>query len=588
MIRLLFRLICAAWLLAAGSAWAGDALLLDDRDETVDAWPAVTLLADPTGSLGPAEAWARRDRFSAPTGPHANLGVRREPVWLHLPLAVRGQGRWTLEIDYPPLNRIEVYRVGRDGQLHPVQRMGSELPFSERPLRSRSHALALQLQADDVQALLLRVSSSTSMVLPIMLHREDSFVMHESQRQLLQGLMLGVALALLMYSAVNAVALRDRMFASYGVMVAGLSVFFLDFGGIGQQHLWQVRTGLFAKVSPQSVLLAIAAGAFFVIDALDTRRRHPRVTLGLQMVAGLAGLAFAAGLTGLLDYRALQLAATMLGLFPILLAVPAAVVQTRQGDRAARLMLIGWGIYLVGAASMALLLRGVLSVNFWTLHLFQFSTLLEMLVWMRVLSLRIEVVQREAERVELEHQTLHSMAHTDALTGLPNRRGLNDALLSRLARVEPGGAVLAVYMLDLDGFKPVNDRLGHDAGDTLLVQVAHRLRAQVRGGDLVSRVGGDEFVVLADGLKSDADARAIGAKLLAAMDAPFDVAGQRCKVGLTVGYALAPVDGNVATQLLKLADAAMYAGKQGGRHCLRRAGTPAAAHAADTSTAVSL
>ena len=579
MFRLLFRLICAACLLAAVTAHAGGTLVLDDRDEQVDAWPAITLLADPGQALDAGEAWARRQQFSTPDGPHANLGVRRESVWLRLPLAVQGQGRWVLELDYPPLNHIEVYLFARDGRLLSQHRMGSELAFDQRPMGTRAHALMLQLEPGEGQELLMRVSSTSSLVLPVVLHRADTFVTHEGRRQLLQGLMLGVSLALLMYSGVNAVGLRDPMFAYYGVMVAGLTVFFLAFGGIGQQHVWHEQHGLLGMVSPLSVLLAIAAGSMFVIDALDTRRRHPLVTRGLQAVAGIAALAFLGGVGGLLDYRAAQAAATAIGLLPMLLAVRAAVVQSREGDRAAHLMLAGWCIYLLGAASMAALLRGLLAVNFWTLHLFQFSTLLEMLLWMRVLTLRVEGVQRQAERVEMEHQALHSMAHTDPLTGLPNRRGLNEALQTRLARCTPGGPLLAIYLLDLDGFKAVNDRLGHDAGDTLLVQVAHRLRAQLRGGDLVARLGGDEFIVVADGLKAENDARAVGAKLLEAFAQPFDVSGQTCRVGLTAGFAVAPLDGTDAAALIKQADAAMYAGKQAGRHCVRR-GTAALSGAA--------
>jgi diguanylate cyclase len=274
-------------------------------------------------------------------------------------------------------------------------------------------------------------------------------------------------------------------------------------------------------------------------------------------------------LSGLLDYRVAQAMATLLGPLPMLLAVHACILQARQGSRAARMMLLGWAAYLVGALSMAGLLRGVVPVNFWTQHLFQFASLVEMLAWLRVLGLRIEDVQREAERSEMERDALHSMAHTDPLTGLPNRRGLSLALAAALVQVRPDHG-LAVFVLDLDGFKPINDRLGHDAGDTLLVQVAHRLRQLLRGGDVVARVGGDEFVVIGAGMRRDADAQGLGQKLLDAFRQPFDVAGQRCSVGLTVGYALAPHDGSDAATLLKRADAAMYAGKQAGRHCLRR------------------
>ena len=131
---------------------------------------------------------------------------------------------------------------------------------------------------------------------------------------------------------------------------------------------------------------------------------------------------------------------------------------------------------------------------------------------------------------------------------------------------------MAVFLLDLDGFKLVNDRLGHDAGDALLVQVGQRLRAQVRQADLVARLGGDEFVVMAPGIPGEAEALVLGRKLLNAFRQSFNVEGQDCRVGLTIGFALAPQDGLQADDLLKRADAAMYAGKQAGRHTVRRSG----------------
>ena len=104
----------------------------------------------------------------------------------------------------------------------------------------------------------------------------------------------------------------------------------------------------------------------------------------------------------------------------------------------------------------------------------------------------------------------------------------------------------------------------------MLVGVARRLEALLRASDVVARLGGDEFVVVAAGLPGDAEARALGQKLLEAFRQPFAAAGQNCRVGLTIGNALAPLDGRDALGLLKRADAAMYAGKQAGRDCLRR------------------
>ena len=140
-----------------------------------------------------------------------------------------------------------------------------------------------------------------------------------------------------------------------------------------------------------------------------------------------------------------------------------------------------------------------------------------------------------------------------------------------MARVTPE-RILALYMLDLDGFKPVNDRYGHDVGDALLRVVAQRLRTSMRAGDGIARLGGDEFVVMAEGLSNEAQARDLGLKLLDAFRAPFAFDQHASTVSATIGYALSPLDAANANALLKTADAAMYMGKQQGKDRLLRVG----------------
>ena len=287
-------------------------------------------------------------------------------------------------------------------------------------------------------------------------------------------------------------------------------------------------------------------------------------------VAGLSALAFA---LGLIDYRAAQQIGTALGPAPFVLGIPPAFVRARRGDRAALYVLIGWSVYAFGIFTMAALLRGLVDANVFTQNAFQIGAVLEMVMWMRVLGYRMEETRQAAEQAEKERETLRSLAHTDPLTGLPNRRGLELAVTAALAEAHVH-QWLAVYLLDLDGFKAVNDRLGHEGGDALLREVARRLRACLRGKDVVARLGGDEFVVLASGLPDLSAATHVGEKLVAALDPPFDVAGETCRVGLTVGFALAPDEGANAATLLKRADEAMYAGKLAGKHCVRRWSRP--------------
>jgi len=163
-----------------------------------------------------------------------------------------------------------------------------------------------------------------------------------------------------------------------------------------------------------------------------------------------------------------------------------------------------------------------------------------------------------------EHQRLLHLAGHDSLTGVANRAAFRDHLAHALAIGESG---FAVGFCDLDGFKQLNDRYGHVAGDDVLVQVAARLRAALRDTDELARVGGDEFTILWRGIDSHDEADHVGGRLLSMIEEPFAVPGGHEPLGISVGIALAG-PGATADGLLRAADAALYQSKRaGGRLC---------------------
>ncbi|HYG87115.1 MAG TPA: EAL domain-containing protein [Azospirillum sp.] len=163
-------------------------------------------------------------------------------------------------------------------------------------------------------------------------------------------------------------------------------------------------------------------------------------------------------------------------------------------------------------------------------------------------------------------EEVRNLAYFDALTGLPNRRLLMDRLGQAIANAHRHGAPLAVMFLDLDLFKRINDTLGHDAGDRVLVEMARRLTGCLREGDTVARIAGDEFVLVLSELEDPADAAKVAERAIAAIQAPIDL-GDRCVfVTTSIGVAVYPDDGLSADALLKCADVAMYQAKQGGRN----------------------
>ena len=157
------------------------------------------------------------------------------------------------------------------------------------------------------------------------------------------------------------------------------------------------------------------------------------------------------------------------------------------------------------------------------------------------------------------------MAHHDALTDLPNRLMLREELDRHLADFERGTA-LAVLCLDLDGFKHVNDTLGHPVGDALLCAVGRRLRECVRDGDVVARLGGDEFAIIQTDAEQPISANTLAQRLVDEMARPFDVEGHDIVIGASIGISVAPDDGMDPDVLLKSADMALYRAKDNGRN----------------------
>lgn len=175
-------------------------------------------------------------------------------------------------------------------------------------------------------------------------------------------------------------------------------------------------------------------------------------------------------------------------------------------------------------------------------------------------------ISRDITERKRAEERIHRLAHYDALTELPNRRLLMDRLDRAVALAARHGRTVAVLMLDLDGFKPVNDTFGHDVGDELLVVVARRLDSAVRRADTIARLGGDEFVVVLSELGSLTDAEMIASKVIAVINEPVELAGTALHVGASIGIALFPADGGDPGALMKAADQAMYRAKANGRN----------------------
>jgi diguanylate cyclase (GGDEF)-like protein len=173
------------------------------------------------------------------------------------------------------------------------------------------------------------------------------------------------------------------------------------------------------------------------------------------------------------------------------------------------------------------------------------------------------------KQIEHHNEVLESLALHDQLTGLANRRLLTDRMSMAMAHARRNESAMAVVYLDLDGFKQLNDRLGHGAGDMLLKMVASRLVKTVRQEDTVARLGGDEFVLVLWHLAEPSYAATVARKVIEALSQPFDIEGNTVGITTSAGVGIYPIHGEDADTLTKSADLALYEAKRAGKNLCR-------------------
>ena len=547
-----------------------ESIFLDDQTPMVRAWPIVKILADPQKTLEIAEVLQLKDKFEAPKTAYETLGMRTDAVWLRIPFSVspESNGLWVFDAAYPVINSLEIYLVSNNTVVE-NKTLGNLQPRASRPLNSRTLSYGLRLKPGTNYELYLRVENTGAMILPITLSKISAFHAKALDEQMLQGLLSGLALCLLVYSLAQWVTLREHLFVKYAILIFGGLLFTLLQFGVGSQYVWHGNPWIELHAGGLSALIAATGSFLFIEQALAGPDLKPWLSR-LMKIGACITIFFALCFSfDWINVGTVTIVVGTIGLTPALLGIPTAIVRARRGETIGIYFLIAWVIYFVTTAIMVEVIKGRIGVNFWSIHSFQIGATIDMLAFMRVLGLRTKALQTAVAHARNERDNMHSLAHSDPLTGLPNRRSLNMAIAEAVKHAKPE-KILAVYMLDLDGFKQVNDQYGHDVGDELLIAVAARLRSNLRETDIVSRLGGDEFVIMSTGLHSPIQAQELGEKLLKAFNYAFILSEQTCRVGLTIGFALAPMDAHDANSLLKRADAAMYAGKQGGKNCVRR------------------
>lgn len=563
----------------------------------------ISVLEDPGGKLTLEEAIARGAQFQpVHKRGNFNLGYSDSHWWLRVELAPAANAprQWRFQIGYPPLDSVEVWLPAAQGWQH--YHTGDRLPFAERPAPNVNFVFPLVVEPGRPTAIYLRVASAGTLTVPMQILDETTYEADTNTSYLIAALYFGMLLALGAYNLLLYFSVRDRAYLLYVTFVLGLAIGQAGQSGLAGQYLFPDAPLLANYTFPIGFAIGGLFAGCFTRAFLNTGSQLPR----LDRLLSWLGWAFAAGmLLSLFSYR---LGSQFLSALGVVFAATAAwigLISLRRGNPSARLFLIAWLILLTGAGAMGLRTLDLVPTNTLTLWGLQIGSAIEMLLLSFALADRINHMRREklaaqaealaserqlremlennerrlearvAERTaELEaanaqlrenEERFRYMAQHDPLTGLANRVLLYDRLEHLLHRSRRSGAGFAILMIDLDGFKQVNDTYGHAAGDALLTVVADRLQTRMRASDTVARIGGDEFAVLLEPTAGSDEAQHVGDSLLAGVKAPIPLEdGITVSVGGSIGVALWPRDGDDAESLLRAADRAMYRAKENG------------------------
>lgn len=550
---------------------------INQDSNDIDLWSTTTLLIDRSGKLEFNDVRHLSDQFESNKDiPYANLGIRDGAVWFRVNLSAESNAskKWFLTFGYALLAKADIFLV-ENGVLIKQTSIGYESPISKHE-KTYSMATELDIHPDHTYELFVRASTQGSMLVPMRLIEAGTYSVQNTSHHMVQGVFTGVGLCLLVYALINAAILRRRLYLAYAVSVVCMTLFLLALQGMGAEHIWGHYPWVAKNIAHLTILLNVAANLWFLHEILDLRIHAPRIALAMRVAASFSIFIIVLIFLDILNFQRAHVAASVIGQISAFITIPALWLRARAGAKGIWFVLGGWAVYTIGALFLTWTITGLISFRPWVWDLFQVTALIEMLSWFVVMGIDAKEKYKVSLSLRVEHKLMKSLAETDSLTGLPNRR----ALMERMKATLPDATVSApsaVLLMDLDGFKKINDTYGHHAGDALLKEVSTRILDVLHGHDFASRLGGDEFVVLAESLAQEDHAQMLGEKLTTSFQEPFITSDGTFNVGLTVGYALCPMDGHSPTDLLRAADHALYAGKLNGKGQARRV-TPEQLH----------
>lgn len=606
--------MCLYALLVAfcGQSLAAAPVLLDSTSSGLALNGQIELLEDVGAKLNIADMAdpTVQQRF-IPANGKASVGQSRNPWWIKVSLQRRSEApqHWWLEVGSVTQLNMQLYLPGPHTSW--TQRQGGEVVnYAEgRDHPYRRTLFKLPELGEEPLTFYLRTYDPAGNSFPLKVWQLDDLSQMAASENIGLGVIYGVITALLLYNLFIFFSLRDAAYFWYVLATGGALLFIVSMTGHGFQYLWPNHP---VPIWLDRIVLPSLWGIFasrFTQTLMQTRRyvRWAHHLLNLACVVYVVAIAL--DLFGQRGAAAWIIA--LLSFTSIPAALGSAFIRWRQNYFPALLYLCGYGLILGSTGLLLLRTTGVVQPAGWNAYVFPLAVAAESILFSFALAYRIQTLKQDrADAVEQadrektarlaqiqasaeelkdaverrtaelaqanqqlreREQALQHAAFHDPLTDLPNRRYLIERVENALADAHRRQESVALLLVDLDHFKPINDRHGHDAGDLMLRTIGQRLREHVRSNDMVARLGGDEFAIVISGPEAEQHAQEIAVRLLTELARPVLYGANNLAVTISIGAALFPQHAKQFAGLYKAADEALYQAKSQGRSgCIMR------------------
>jgi diguanylate cyclase (GGDEF)-like protein len=570
-LRLILPLVLLFVLLAlqtlAGAATPDERTLPVQLQRVAGGLPIVgrlQLFEDTTRALDIAQVrTAQQDaRFAFPDDPLTGKESDRV-LWfkatLQLADARDTRREWLLVV--PTVSTLELRfhgPYGPDGRAiaAPVV-TGMHHPWSTRPAASEQMAWRFTLPDTQPYTVYFRVDSIFARVYDVRAWDAADYLESTQDKRMFDGVSYGILLGLMVYSLVLLIVFGEAIYIYYMLSCVCALLAIAGFNGHTIRYpfaRWPAAAWFFYTLAPALWTICKLQFGRQVLRLRHFAPRLDRVVQGMLVALAAATVYALVGAHPLWMFRMVQAAVIV----STVVLLGGALVAVRRRYWPAVLYCIGIALLLAGISAIIVASWGWVTWTPSQMNVTQAALVAEIVVFAVAMASRLSLMRRSEQRLSQRTQELVEALGTDSLTGAASRSGLT----SRAAEWLAAGHPFALMVVDLDGFKAVNDQHGHAAGDAVLVATAQRLRQLSAPQDIVARLGGDEFAILVAGSQERSTLSALAERLATECRQPIDFEGRPVAVGMSIGIARHPRDGDTLASLLHAADMAMYHRKQ--------------------------